>query len=238
MVLTSIKLTDVNLSYPLLDYSKQSIKQSAFKLLTGGTINLHNNSPHIHALKNINLEIKDGERVGLYGHNGSGKTTLLRTLAGIYKPENGVVEINGKITSMLSINLGVDIFLTGIENIRLKGKFLKLKDSQINDMIDYISNFSELGEFLKLPLSTYSSGMLVRFQFALATYKTSDIILLDEWLSAGDENFAPKAEKKMEEIIKKAGILVIASHNIELLQRNCNKIIFFEKGEIKKIVNV
>jgi lipopolysaccharide transport system ATP-binding protein len=237
MVLANIKLINVDLYYPLLDYSKQSIKLSAFKFLNGGRINFESNSPYVLALKNINLEIKHGEKIGLYGPNGSGKTTLLRTLAGIYHPEKGIVEINGDITSMLSLNLGVDIFQTGVENIKLKGKFLKLTDNQIEDMINYISNFSELGEFLNLPLSTYSSGMLLRFQFSLATFKTSEIILLDEWLSAGDENFAPKAEKKMEEMIKNVGILVIASHNISLLKRICNKIIYLERGEIKKIEN-
>jgi len=238
MVLANIKLQNINISYPILNFSRQSIKHAAFNYLTGGIINLKTKTPSVEALKNINLEINYGQKVGLYGHNGSGKTTLLRTLAGIYRPEFGKVEITGDVTSMLSINLGVDIFQTGIENIVLKGKILKLKKNEIMEMIDYVSNFSELGDFLKLPLSTYSSGMLVRFQFALATYKITEIILLDEWLSAGDEKFAPKAENKMLEIIQNVGILVIASHNIELLKRICTQILYFEKGEIKKIENL
>lgn len=233
-----IELKNIYLNYPLLDYSKSSLKLTTLNLFTGGNVSLLSNEPVVNALENISLDIYHGEKIGLYGHNGSGKTSLLRIIAGIFNPQKGSVKVLGNISSMLSIDLGVDIYETGIENIKLKGKILKFSKPQIDSMIEKIAEFSELGEFLKLPLSTYSSGMLVRFQFALATYKVNDIILLDEWLSAGDENFAPKAEKKMREIIAKSGILVIASHNFELLKRVCTKIVYLEKGRIKKIERV
>jgi len=230
-----IKLNNVSVNYPVLDYYKQSIKLRAIKFLTGGKITTYNDVTVVEALKNINLDIKKGERIGLYGHNGSGKTTLLRTVAGIYKPYQGTIDINGNITSMLSIFLGVNEFETGLNNIKLKAKFLKLSQKETEKMIHEVSEFSELGDFLNMPISTYSSGMNVRLMFALATYSVSDIILLDEWLSAGDENFAPKAEARMQEIVKKSGILILASHSMDLLKKICNKIVYLEKGSIKKI---
>ena len=136
---------------------------------------------------------------------------------------------------MLTINFGINQFETGLENIKLKAKFLKLDKQETNNLINYITSFSDLGEYLNMPLTSYSSGMLVRLQFALATYNISGIVVLDEWLSAGDDNFAPKAEKKMQEIVINSGVLVIASHNIKLLKKICNKIIYLEKGEISKI---
>ena len=232
---SKIEIKNLSINYPLLDYSRSSIKLQTLNMLTGGNVSFLKSNPYVNALNNISLTINHGERIGLYGHNGSGKTTLLRSIAGIFTPSQGSIKVEGEISSMLSMDLGVDIFETGIENIRLRGKILKLSNNDIAKMISDVAVFSELGEFLKLPLSTYSSGMLVRFQFALNTYKINDIILMDEWLSAGDEAFAPKAEKKMEQVVSESGILVIASHNIALLKRVCTKIIFLEKGFIKNI---
>jgi lipopolysaccharide transport system ATP-binding protein len=230
-----IKLNNVSVSYPVFNYYKQSIKLKAIQVLTGGTITRHNNIILIEALKNINLEIKQGEKIGLYGHNGSGKTTLLRTIAGIYEPIKGMVEVKGNITSMLSINLGINEFESGLSNIKLKAKFLKLNNKETAQMIEKVTEFSELDDFINMPVCTYSSGMNIRLMFALATYSVTDILLLDEWLSAGDEAFAPKAESKMQEIVKKSGILVLASHNKKLLEKICNRIIYLEKGLIKNI---
>ena len=235
---SKIEIKNLSINYPLLDYSRSSLKLQTLNMFTGGNVSFLNKNPYVNALNNINLTINHGERIGLYGHNGSGKTTLLRSIAGIFSPSKGSIEVEGKISSMLSMDLGVDIFETGIENIKLRGKILRLSNYNISKMINEVAAFSELGEFLKLPLSTYSSGMLVRFQFALTTYKINDIILLDEWLSAGDEVFAPKAERKMKEIVSTSGILIIASHNMELLKRVCTKIIFLEKGIIKNIEQI
>lgn len=181
MVMKSkIEIKNLSINYPLLDYSRSSLKLQTLNMLTGGNVSFLKKNPYVNALNNVNLTINHGERIGLYGHNGSGKTTLLRSIAGIFSPSQGSIKVEGKISSMLSMDLGVDIFETGIENIKLRGKILELSDHDIEKMINDVAAFSELGDFLKLPLSTYSSGMLVRFQFSLTTYKINDIILLDE----------------------------------------------------------
>lgn len=204
-------------------------------MLTGGIIKWTENAYYVAALNNITLTARDGDRIGFYGHNGSGKTSLLRVLSKIYAPASGTRIVEGVVSSMLSINLGIDDAASGVDNIRLRAKFLKLNKAQTEAMVQDVAEFSELGDFIYMPISTYSSGMSMRLTFAIATYMPSDIIVLDEWLSAGDQYFAPKAQERMKRFLDASKILFLASHNFNLLTNVCNRIIHLEKGSIVKV---
>lgn len=226
-----IKLNNVSVRFPIYDAKQRSFKQTMLNAATGGKI-IQNTGKftEIEALKNINLDIKEGDRVALIGHNGSGKTTLLRVLAGVYAPVEGSISVKGKITSLLDSMLGMDGEATGIENIKLRGLFLGLRPKQTNQLIDEIVDFSELGDFINMPVRTYSSGMVLRLAFAISTSTQPEILLMDEWMSVGDEQFRNKAEKRLEQFVDKAGILVMATHDHGLAERVCSKHIHLEHG--------
>ncbi len=165
---------------------------------TGGKIGLNESGRTIiKSLSNINLEIANNERVGLLGHNGAGKSTLLRVLGGVYTPSSGYAEINGKVGSLIDISLGIDSEATGLENIFLRGALLGISKKKIEQELENIIEFSELGDFINMPVRTYSTGMHMRLAFAVSTMITPDILLMDEWLSVGDQGFQDKAEKKL-----------------------------------------
>lgn len=230
-----IKLDNVSVRFPIYDAKQRSFKQTMLNAATGGKI-IQNTGKftEIEALKNINLDIREGDRVALIGHNGSGKTTLLRVLAGVYAPVEGSISIKGKITSLLDSMLGMDGEATGIENIKLRGLFLGLRPKQTESLIDEIVEFSELGDFINMPVRTYSSGMVLRLAFAISTSTQPEILLMDEWMSVGDEKFKNKAEKRLEEFVDKAGILVMATHDHGLADRVCSKSIYLEHGCMQK----
>ncbi|MFZ7307160.1 ABC transporter ATP-binding protein, partial [Avibacterium avium] len=228
-----IKLDNVSVRFPIYDAKQRSFKQTMLNAATGGKIIQNTDKlTEIEALKNIDLDIKEGDRVALIGHNGSGKTTLLRVLAGVYAPVEGSTSIKGKITSLLDSMLGMDGEATGIENIKLRGLFLGLRPKQTEKLIDEIVDFSELGDFINMPVRTYSSGMVLRLAFAISTSTQPEILLMDEWMSVGDEQFRNKAEKRLEQFVDKAGILVMATHDHGLAERVCSKHIYLEHGMI------
>lgn len=189
----------------------------------------------IQSLTDINLSIKKGDRIGLIGHNGAGKSTLLRVLSGVYSPSSGKMDIQGKVVSLLDISVGLDGESTGFENIMLRGVLLGLSPKEIENKINDIAEFSELGNFLNMPIRTYSSGMVMRLAFSIITSFPADIILMDEWLSVGDTNFSQKAKKRLEEMVEQSSILIIASHDPNMINRLCNKVITLEHGTIKHI---
>ncbi len=227
-----IKLNDVSVRFPIYDAKQRSFKQTLLNAATGGKIIQNNKVTEIEALKNINLDIKQGDRVALIGHNGSGKTTLLRVLSGVYVPTSGKIEIQGRITSLLDSMLGMDGEASGLENITLRGLFLGLKPKETAKLVDEIVEFSELGDFINMPVRTYSSGMVLRLAFSISTVTNPEILLMDEWMSTGDEQFKTKAEKRLNEFVDRAGILVMATHDHELAKRVCNKHIHLEHGVI------
>ena len=177
------------------------------------------------ALNNISLDLKDGDRLGVMGPNGSGKSTLLRTLAGIYLPTSGSIEVKGSIASLIDISLGMDMEATGYENIRMRGIMMGMKLKQIKDIEEEIADFAELGQFLEMPIRTYSTGMHMRLGFAVSTAIPADIILMDEWLSVGDSDFISKAQKRLDNFIKRSSILVVASHSEDLISRVANQVL-------------
>ena len=188
-------------------------------------------------LRNLNFQINSGDRIGLYGPNGSGKTTLLRLMNNIYSPTKGEISTNGKILSLLDISMGLDSDANGYENIILRGLILGLSQKEIRSKINEIAKFSELGDFLSAPIRIYSSGMKVRLAFSIITVIKSDILILDEWLSVGDDKFNKKASSKINTMVKDSSILVIASHSKEILNKVCNRIFLLENGQVSKEIN-
>jgi lipopolysaccharide transport system ATP-binding protein len=222
--MASIKLHEVSVAIPIYSNNNRSIRNSFLKKFTKDKA-----LPHIvKALNNITIQLKDGDRLGVMGPNGAGKSTLLRTLAGVYQPTSGTIEVKGRIASLIDIQLGMDHEATGYENIRMRGIMMGLTLKQIKSMEDEIADFSGLGEFLHMPIRTYSTGMHMRLGFAVSTAIDADIILMDEWLSVGDSEFILKAEKRLENFIGRSSILVIASHSQDLIQKTTNQILRLE----------
>jgi ABC-type polysaccharide/polyol phosphate transport system ATPase subunit len=186
----------------------------------------------VRALDQISFTLRTGDRLGLIGTNGAGKSTLIRVLADIYAPSAGKIERQGTLIPMFDIGLGFDQEATGYENIFLRGMMMGLTRREIADRTDEIAAFSELGEYLDLPIRTYSAGMTLRLMFSIATSVAGDIILMDEWISVGDQSFQNKAQKRMLEVTGKAGILVIASHDPNTLLQHCNLGMRLEKGRV------
>ena len=186
----------------------------------------------IRALDNVSLSIKDGERVGIVGPNGSGKTTLLRVMAGILKPSQGNVNIHGSVVSMIDQGLGMDPQCTGIENIFRRGIFLNQSTQQMEEHLDDIVEFSGLGDRIRHPLYTYSSGMRARLAFSIATSVKPEILILDEGIGAADEEFAERAATRLDAFLQNAGILLLASHSNQLIESWCNKKVRLESGQL------
>ena len=180
----------------------------------------------------MSFEFREGDRVGITGHNGSGKSTLLRVLAGVYEPVSGKLTVQGRIASMLSIALGMDGEATGYENIFICGAVLGERPKHMSRVVDEIVEFCELGDYLEMPVRTYSTGMYMRLAFAISTSIPADIILMDEWLSVGDAAFAEKAQARLNKMLEQAKILVLASHSPDLVKQTCNKVIVLDHGSI------
>jgi lipopolysaccharide transport system ATP-binding protein len=189
----------------------------------------------IEALKDIDLQIVAGDRIGIVGHNGSGKSTLLRLLSGVYEPSSGKIKRLGTVSSLVDISLGINGENTGRENIFLRGKLMGLTKKEIDQKIDEIIEFSELGDYINLPVRIYSSGMLLRLAFSVSTSITADILIMDEWLSVGDGAFAERSSQRLKNLVDESEILVVASHTRELLEETCNKIVWLEHGLIRKV---
>lgn len=230
-----ICLENVSVTFPVYDASSRSLKKRIFSASAGGRIRVETGSHKIsvvQALDNVSLVFDHGCRVGLVGHNGAGKSTLLRVLAGIYEPTLGNVEVQGNTVPLFDISLGMDPESTGYENIVLRGLFLGLSHTEIRERVDQIAEFSELGDFLDLPIRTYSTGMYMRLAFAISTSIEPDILLLDEGIGAGDAAFLEKANKRLDEFTKKAAIIVLASHSDELIKKMCDNAVLMDHGRV------
>jgi ABC-type polysaccharide/polyol phosphate transport system ATPase subunit len=187
---------------------------------------------YVTALDDVSFELKAGDRLGLVGANGSGKTTLLKVLYGIYEPTAGSVEARGRRDALFNINLGFRHEATGRRNIMLRGLINGWSKSEIDRRAEEIIEFSELGDFIDMPMHSYSQGMAARLAFAIATSFEPEILLMDEWIGAGDRDFQEKAKARMEKMVTRAGIIVLASHDSALLQRVCSRVISLDHGRI------
>lgn len=232
---TLIKCSNLDIDFPVYGASK-NLRLSFLNSLSGGLIfpkSIRDNLQYyVKALDSINLELKKGDRVGLVGHNGAGKSTLLRVLAGVYAPSAGNILISGKLTPLLNLAPGLETDDTGYENIITIGRLLGISDEQILIKIPEIIEFSGLGDYIYLPLRTYSSGMQARLTFSIATAVEPGILLMDEGIGAADAQFAEKAAKRIKTMVDKTDMLVLASHSEALVRSMCNKALLMQKGKI------
>ena len=227
-----VELDNVDLTYPIYSVRAQSIRNTLANFAVGGTVLRDGHDVvFVNALAGISFRLAEGDRLGIVGHNGAGKSTLLKVLAGVYEPDRGTVSVKGKISSMIDINLGVDVELTGRENILNMGRMRGHTIREIQSKVDGVIEFSELGHFIDLPMKTYSAGMLTRLIFAVATSLEPDILLMDEWIGAGDAGFFHKALDRLNGILERSRIIALASHNWQLIQTLCNKLIVLDGGK-------
>lgn len=229
---TLIELDHVCIDLPIYNSLSRSFKHSLIKNAVGGSIGYGAAQVVVHALDDICLTLRPGDRLGLIGHNGAGKTTLLRVLAGTYPPTRGKAILQGRIVSFLDIMLGMDIEYSGVENILIRGLLYGISRRDMRRKIDEIVDFSGLEDFINLPMRTYSSGMMMRLAFSIATSIEADVILMDEWLSVGDKDFAEKAQTRLTNYLKSVDIMVMASHSPPLIERVCNRCIELVAGKI------
>lgn len=230
-----ISLENVSLEYPIFDITARSLKVSIIQQAVGSKLAKDRGIIRIQALRDLTLQIREGDRVGLIGHNGSGKSTLLRVLAGVTFAQRGRVRIRGRVIPLIERGLGINAELTGRQNIALPLLLLGATPGEVQEAQKNIPEWTGLGEFMDLPVRTYSEGMRSRLMFAISTAIKGDILLLDEWLGAGDAQFISAASKRMDEMLASAGIMVVASHSNDIIERFCNKAIWMEKGEIVAI---
>lgn len=230
--MSSIEVSHVHLDYPLVGIGNRSLKNRLLRTATGGLISAGDAIPVVKALRDISFSLKEGDRLGLVGHNGAGKSTLLKVLAAIYQPTTGSVKAKGRIVSTLNISLGMEPEATGFENILIRGLLLGMKRTEINAKLDEIAAFTELGEYLDMPVRIYSSGMTTRLAFATVTAMDSDILLMDEVIGTGDAALMDKAEKRLNEFMNRSKIIVLASHSDHVIKKFCNKALLLEHGQI------
>ncbi|MBS7804516.1 ABC transporter ATP-binding protein [Rhizobiales bacterium TNE-4] len=234
----SIKAKNVTLEYPVFGMTQQSIKKRVLNVATGGLISNSAGIPIVRALRDLSFELKSGDRLGLVGHNGAGKSSLLRTIAGIYPPTSGQLTVHGRIVTTLNIAVGLEPEATGFENIIMRGILFGLSRAEIEARIDDIAEFTELGDYLNMPVRVYSSGMMTRLAFGVVTSLNADILLMDEVIGTGDANFIRKAEVRLTNFMNRAKVLIIASHNEDIIQKLCNKAMLLSHGELRAIGTV
>jgi ABC-2 type transport system ATP-binding protein/lipopolysaccharide transport system ATP-binding protein len=229
-----IELKNVTLDLPIYDVQGRSLKKQVMRLGKRNRIAEGNDGVIVvRALDDLNLRFDRGDRIGLIGHNGAGKSTLLRAMAGIYPPTAGEVAREGKVVPLLDISLGMDENSTGRQNIRLRGLLLGMTDTEVREKQEEIAEFCELGDYLDLPIRTYSSGMRVRLAFAVSTAVDAQILLLDEVMGVGDASFMHKAEARLADLHSRAEIVVLAMHSNAEIRKVCNKVLWMERGRVR-----
>ena len=231
-MIENFSLKNVSVYYSIFRTADRSIKNRILNSI-GKNIFKKNNSEFVYALKNISISIKGGERIGLIGPNGAGKSTFLRLLAGCIEPLEGTITRNGKINSILSLGMGLDGELTGLENIKLQSHFRNYSKKQYDDFLDNVILFSELNNFINMPVENYSSGMSLRLAFAIATYEVPEVLLLDEIINVGDKDFSIKSKKRVENLIDNSKLLVLSSHDESIIKNYCRKIYRFDNGSFE-----
>lgn len=229
----SIRLYGVTVELPIYNSHARSLRKVVTAATVGGALFARrDNKVVIRALSNIDLKIEDGDRVALIGGNGAGKTTLLKVIAGIYSPSKGRVEVAGRVSAALNLGLGLEMELSGLENIFLLGYYRGFSRSEVEANLDDIVETADLGTYLQLPVSTYSAGMLGRLTFAVATAFEPDVLLMDEWLLAGDASFMQRASKRTSSFVSRARILVLATHALGVVEEFCDKVLYLSGGRI------
>lgn len=227
-----IRTKGLRIEFPLYHVEARSLKRRLMTAMGNRVRTGRHNRVVVGALTDLDIDISSGERVALIGRNGAGKTTLLRTLAGLYEPVAGRLEVSGMIGTLIDPRAGMDDFCTGRENIRLRGLFNRMNAEEIDALEENAAAFAGLGDFLDMPIHSYSAGMQMRLAFAIATGVRPEILLMDEWLSTGDEEFLERAEERLASLINTAEILVLATHDMELARKWCTRAIVLEDGRV------
>lgn len=231
--MAKVEIENVSLSYPIYGSNARSFKTTLIHMATGGRLLKNNGTIVVEALKDVSIKLKKGDRLALLGHNGAGKSTLLKVLAKIYEPTKGTVNVNGKVNCLFDIMMGMDHELNAYENIMLRGLILGLSKPEIRQLIPQIEEFSELGDFMKMPIKSYSSGMKVRLAFGIITSVYSEILLIDEIVNVGDAQFIQKAKAQMTKLVHQSEFMVLSTHDTNIVKELCNKALWLEKGVIK-----
>jgi len=223
----------VSVDFPLYHGNARSLKRALIGTVSGRVAADTKRRVVVQALRDISFKLRKGDRLGLIGGNGAGKTTLLRTLAGIYEPQAGRVHVEGSLNALLDPNLGMNVDLTGRENIMLRGLYNGLSVAAIRRLEEDVAGFAGLDEFLDLPVRTYSSGMMVRLGFAMATAIRPQVLLMDEWFLAGDAVFMERARVRLEDMVRGADILVLSTHVTSVVQSWCTRAIWLDQGRVR-----
>ncbi len=228
----SIDVRNAYVDFPIFDAKTRSLKKRVLGKV-GGKIGTESRVPIIEALHDINLSLKSGDRVALVGHNGAGKSTLLRLLSGIYEPTRGSARVRGRVAPVFDLGVGMDPEISGYENIMIRGLFLGMSRKEMEKRVDDIAEFTELGDYLSMPLRTYSTGMRVRLALGVVTSIDPEILLLDEGIGAVDAAFLNKARDRLVDLVNRSGLLVFASHQDDLLLELCTSAIWMDEGHMK-----
>jgi ABC-type polysaccharide/polyol phosphate transport system ATPase subunit len=226
-----LRLRDVSIEFPIYQTSSRSLKKLLLASSTRGNLGRDaHDRVNVRALTDVTFEIGNGERLGVVGLNGAGKTTLLKVLAGVYEPTHGRFTSSGTVSSLLDIQVGLNLDATGRENIVLRGMYMGIHPREMRERAAEVAEFTELGEYLDMPVRTYSAGMMIRLAFAASTCIPPDILIMDEWLTAGDAQFLEKAQRRVEAFVRTSSILVLASHSLELVEQWCNRGVLLHEG--------
>lgn len=232
--MVSIDVHDASVDFPIFDAKSRSLKHTVLGVVGGNVAANARKVVVIEALRGIDLHLEDGDRLALVGHNGAGKSTLLRLLSGIYEPTRGRALVNGRVAPVFDLGVGMDPEISGLENIIVRGLFLGMTRKQMEARVDDIAEFTELGNFLHMPLRTYSTGMRVRLALGVVTSIDPEILLLDEGIGAVDAAFLERAKGRLKDLVARAGLLVFASHSDDLLEQLCTSAIWMEHGTIRQ----
>jgi ABC-2 type transport system ATP-binding protein len=222
----AIRTSGVGVRYSLKLTKKQTVRDSFIRRVR------RDGETHFWALRDVTFEVPHGQSLGVIGPNGAGKSTLLQVLAGIITPSEGAVEVNGHVSSLLTLGVGFDQELSGVDNIRLAGAFMGLEHRIVEERLASIVDYAELGQFIDAPIKTYSSGMRARLGFAIATSVEPDILLLDEVLATGDAQFREKSKARVKELLDEAKAIVLVTHDMTWVQEYCNRAILIENGHV------
>ena|ERR1700722_4214268 len=228
-----VEVEDVSLVYPIYGSNARSFKATLINKATGGRLGKSSGNVIVEALKDVSFKLDSGDRLALIGHNGAGKSTLLKVLAHIYQPNKGVVKVKGRVNCLFDIMMGMDQEMNGYENIMLRGLILGLSKAEIKKIVPLVEEFSELGDFMKVPIKSYSSGMKMRLAFGIITSVNSEILLIDEVVNIGDAKFIEKAKAQMTSLVHQSEFMVLSSHDTHLVKEFCNKALWLEKGNVK-----
>jgi ABC-2 type transport system ATP-binding protein len=236
--LVAIILDDVSIDIPIYDVSRASLRKAMLGRTIGGRFAEAGSHVTVKALKNLTFEAHDGDRIALVGDNGSGKSTLLRVASRVYPPTSGHITIVGNISPLFDATLGMSMDATGLENIQIAGTIWGMTGTQVKKSIEDIAEFTELGDYLNVPVRTYSNGMMLRLAFAIATARDPEILLIDEIIGVGDAGFFEKAFARLHRLVERSRILMVAAHQDDLLRRLCDKAIWLSHGKLMHFGNI